>query len=85
MDRKERYYKIEFSTKKGFNEEMYIQVKEDKTITGVKEAKKDSEITLLALCTELTAREYAESINKLMNQNTASPFCLESRIDRMKE
>jgi hypothetical protein len=85
MDRNTRYYRIEFSTKKGFNEEMYIQVKEDKTITGVKEAKKDSEITLLALCTELTAREYVEITNGFEHKNSAIPEGLELRIERMKE
>jgi hypothetical protein len=89
MDKETRYYKARLGldpVNPNNDEEFYIMINKDKTITAVKEATKDNpKIILRPVLKELTAREYVEETDKLMNQNKASPMDLESRIDKMKE
>jgi len=89
MDKKTRYYKVSLGLdvlNTDRDESFYVVVNEDKTITAVKEATNGHpKITLRPLLKELTAREYMEETNKLMNQGIGYPQSLESRIDNMKE
>jgi hypothetical protein len=89
MDRKERYYKINLGldlSDTSEDEEIYIQIKEDKTISIIKEGTKNHpRIVLRPLLKELTNREYVESLNKMENQYHTSIQDLESRVDNMKE